>query len=114
MKSKIKPIYTGDRASIYFREDPATVTYPSEYVADGPWQHTVAYGRITDPGKFEGERPYVPFYWDAYLNGGADSDDGTVLRFKVTREDRQLFPGLLNRRRVVSLIETDQGFVCEV
>ena len=111
---EIKPIYTEDRQSPYFREDPVTVTYPADSVASGQWQYTIRYGRITDPGKFEGERPYVPFYWDQYLNGCADSDDGRVLRFKVTKDDRQLFPGMLNRRRVISLIQTDYGFVCEV
>ena len=77
-------------------------------------EFTVKYGRITDPGKFEGEAPYVPYYWGEYLNGGADSDDGIMLRFKVTKEDRALFPGLLNRRRVISLYESSDGFVCEV
>ena len=76
--------------------------------------YTVKDGRITNPGKFEGEKPYVPYYWGIYLDGGADSDDGKILRFNVSKEDRALFPGLLTKRRVVSLIETDQGFVCEV
>ena len=74
----------------------------------------VRHNHITNPGRFEGENIYIPYFWSAYLNGCADSDDGRVLRFKVTKEDRQLFPGMLNRRRAISLIETDQGFVCEV
>lgn len=68
---------------------------------------------IRSPGKFEGEARYVPHYWEIYLEGFADSDDGKVLRFKITKEDRELFPEL-KKRRMVSLVEDDQGFVCEV
>lgn len=70
-------------------------------------------GVIRSPGKFEGERTYVPYYWEAYLNGMADDDDGHTLRFDVTAEDKKRFP-ILSRRKSVHLIETDQGFVTEV
>lgn len=70
-------------------------------------------GRIIAPGKFEGEMRYVPYYWEAFLNGMADRDDGRVLEFDVTPEDKALFPEL-KRRRTVRLIETDTGFVCEI
>jgi hypothetical protein len=56
---------------------------------------------------------YVPYFWDAYLNGCADRDDGTVLGFDVTREDKAIFPEL-KRRRTVRLIQRDDGFVVEV
>ena len=68
---------------------------------------------VSHPGKFEGEKPYVPFYWDEYLDGMADRDDGTILGFNVTAEDKVMFPEL-KRRRTVKLQETDSGFVCEV
>ena len=67
---------------------------------------------VKQPGKFEGEAVYVPYYWDAYLNGGASRDDGKVLGFDVTAEDRVLFPELKGRR-TVRLYERDDGFVCE-
>ena len=70
-------------------------------------------GRITSPGKVEGERVYVPYFWEAYLNGCADRDDGKVLGFDITAEDRQAFPEL-GRKRTVRLIQDDQGFVREV
>jgi hypothetical protein len=69
--------------------------------------------QVHHPGKFEGEAPYVPFYWEAYLNGMADRDDGKVLGFDVTADDKALFPEL-RKRRTVKLVETEQGFVCEV
>ncbi len=68
---------------------------------------------VLRPGKFEGEAPYVPYFWDIYLNGGADRDDGGTLGFDVLAEDKAIFPEL-KRRRTVRLVETDQGFVCEV
>ena len=68
---------------------------------------------VSGPGKFEGEPRYVPYFWDAYLDGFADRDDGKVLGFDVTAEDKVKFPEL-GKRRTVKLIETDQGFVCEV
>lgn len=68
---------------------------------------------VSRPGKFEGCAPYVPFYWDVYLTGGADRDNGKVLGFDVTADDRALFPELKGRR-TVRLVETDQGFIEEV
>lgn len=70
-------------------------------------------GRITDPGKFEGEMIYVPYFWGLGLEGFADHDDGKVFRFRITPEDRAAFPELPKRRRVIRLIESDTGFVCE-
>lgn len=70
-------------------------------------------GRIVDPGKFEGEMIYVPYYWALGLEGMADHDDGRVFRFGITQEDRALFPELPKRRRVLRLFESDSGFVGE-
>lgn len=72
------------------------------------------YGIIRSPGKFEGEMIYVPHYWDAYLRGFADRDDGRVLGFDITKEDRAEFPELEERQRTVKLDQRDDGFVCEV
>ena len=70
---------------------------------------------VSSPGKFEGEPRYVPHFYDHYMNGGADryEDDGHILGFDITAEDKALFPEL-KRRRTVKLVETDSGFICEV
>lgn len=68
---------------------------------------------VRHPGKFEGEAPYVPFFWSVYLDGGADRDNGNTLGFDVTADDRALFPELKGRH-TVNLVETETGFVCEV
>lgn len=67
---------------------------------------------VSRPGKFEGERPYVPFYWDILLDGGADEEDGDVAIFRVTDEDRATFPELAGRE-TVRIYERSDGFVCE-
>jgi len=76
-------------------------------------QYRVQDGRIRSPGKFEGEMVYVPFYWGAFLDGGADEDDGEVLTFRVTPEERAAFPELEDSK-TVRLREREDGFVVEV
>jgi hypothetical protein len=75
-------------------------------------EYKVEGGRIVSPGKFEGEAVYVPYFWGAFLDGMADRDDGTVLGFDVSAEDKAQFPEL-KRRRTVRLLQRDDGFVCE-
>jgi len=75
-------------------------------------QYTVVNGRIHSPGQFEGKMVYVPYFWDAFLNGFADRDNGTVLGFDVSPEDKKEFPELKGRR-TVKLYQRDDGFVCE-
>jgi hypothetical protein len=72
--------------------------------------YVIDHGRIASPGKFEGEPLFVPYFWDCYLNGGADGDDGETLMFEVTNEDRKEFPELVNIYRVF-LWEDSNGFV---
>ena len=70
-------------------------------------------GRIRSPGMFEGEMVYVPYFWDIFLNGYSDRDDGKILGFDISQEDKAVFPEL-KRRRTVRLFQRDDGFVCEV
>ncbi len=76
-------------------------------------EYEVEHGTIRTPGKFQGEALYVPYFWDAFLNGCADRDNGQVLGFDVTDDDKKEFPEL-RKRRTVKLVETDQGFVLEL
>jgi len=73
---------------------------------------TEALDIVSRPGKFEGCAPYVPHFWEAYLEGLADDDDGAVLRFDVTLEDVAEFPELADVESVF-LAETDCGSVVE-
>ncbi len=74
--------------------------------------YQVENGVIRSNGKFEGEAVYVPYFWDAFLNGMADRDNGRVLGFDLTADDKAMFPELKGRR-TVRLYERDDGFVCE-
>ena len=67
-------------------------------------------GVIRSAGKFEGEYVYAPYFWNLFLNGCADEDDGDVLRFDVTEKDRMEFPELTDVD-AVTLTECDQGFI---
>lgn len=68
---------------------------------------------VKRPGKFEGEARYVPYFWNEFLNGAYDRDDGKVITFYVTKEDKKLFPEL-KHRRAVKLVEQSDGFVVEI
>jgi hypothetical protein len=68
---------------------------------------------VRRPGKFEGEARYVPYFWEAFLDGFADSDDGEVIGFRVSEQDKTLFPEL-KKRKWVRLYEREDGFVVEV
>ena len=74
--------------------------------------YKVVNGRIVSPGKFEGEMIYVPHFWEIFLDGFADRDNGNVLGFDVSAEDKKEFPEL-RKRRTVKLYERSDGFVCE-
>lgn len=68
---------------------------------------------VEEPGKFEGQCRYVPYYWALGLQGMADRDDGRVFGFDISLEDRTRFPEL-KKRRTVRLLERDDGFVVEL
>jgi hypothetical protein len=68
---------------------------------------------VSHPGKFEGEARYVPYFWDGYLHGFSDWDDGRILGFNLTEHQRTIFPEL-GLRKTIKLIEDDNGFVREV
>lgn len=74
-------------------------------------EYDVQDGVIQSLGKFENEPVYTVYFWNCYLDGGADEDDGEVLTFEVTPEDVVMFPELDGYRNVF-VWETDSGFVC--
>jgi len=67
---------------------------------------------VSYPGKFEQEAPYIPYFWDQHLNGGADDDDGDILSFTVSADDQAIFPEL-ELGQTIKLIENTYGFVIE-
>ncbi len=74
-------------------------------------------GFIRSPGKFEGERPYVPFYYELFLDGCSDGDgDDDSILFTVSEEDMVEFPELAKDgykdSDTLRLCVRDDGFVC--
>lgn len=82
-------------------------------IRDSYRTHPGSGGVIASPGKFEGEMIYVPYFWQMYLEGGADDEVNGVLKFRVTDEDRALFPEIPKRQKWVRLWEDSVGFVRE-
>lgn len=79
-----------------------------EYTNDGE--------RITQPGKFEGEPIFAPYFWNLGLEGFSDADSGSVYRFKITKSDNgnPFWPQIkqwLGRKWTISMREDSQGFV---
>lgn len=75
-------------------------------------EYDVRDGVIFSPGKFEQTGIYLPYFWESFLDGMADWDNGSRLGFRITPEERVVFPELKGRR-TIWLRETDQGFVVE-
>ena len=71
-------------------------------------------GRILSPGKFEGCRLYVPYFWNKVLEGWQDDEDedGTPV-FYVTDDDRREFPEIHHKVGQIRLIEREDGFILE-
>ena len=69
--------------------------------------------KVMNEGKFFGEPVYVPYFWEKGLLGFHDGDhDKAGFRFVITKDDRDLFPEIPSRRRVIYIWENEQGF-CE-
>jgi hypothetical protein len=75
--------------------------------------YTVENGVIQNPGKFEGEPEYAPYFYDLMLNGASSEtlyeDDRLVDVFVVDADDRAQFPELADAYAVL-VWEDDQGF----
>jgi hypothetical protein len=68
-------------------------------------------GRITDPGKYEGEQLYVPYFHRLALDGAGDGED--VVTIKVEALDRVAFPELGKVKEVVLWLNRE-GLVQEL
>ena len=86
----------------------------TEFLAKVHEEYTVVDGVIRNPGKFEGECVWVPYYWDLALNGeGEDeldeNEEIATTKFVVDSEEAEAFG--LECGATVELFEDPQGFV---
>jgi len=69
---------------------------------------------VKRPGQFEGEQPWVPYFWEFVLNGCGDEtveiDGDSIELLTVDPGDVAVFPELEVGQRI-ALTATDQGFV---
>jgi hypothetical protein len=71
-------------------------------------------GRIVNPGEFEDERVYVPYFWDKYLNGYGNEDlESGIISFSPSNEEYKMFPELWPNR-ILKLQSDENGFVREI
>ena len=55
-------------------------------------KYRVINGYIQDEGMFEGEKLYVPHFWDRHQLGRDDgSEDGEHIHFNILQEEREEF-----------------------
>ena len=67
-------------------------------------------GIITSPGKFEGEKPFVPYFFALWNEGAADVDNGDSAIFRITNEDKEIYPELADIEQV-EIWTSESGFV---
>ena len=72
------------------------------------------YGLIINPGKFEREVQYTPYFYNLTMHSAQDDikyiDDWVYDVFNVTQSDRELFPDLIGIDKV-SINTDNNGFV---
>lgn len=106
-EAQVSFINTGD-VQLVFREAMDMIYLYRQY-QQAVHGYTIVDGIITDPGKFEGEPHWVPYFWELYLTGGGD-DDGELIQFTLGPDDYLLFPELTCYEGV-GLYVTSDGFV---
>ena len=71
-------------------------------------------GGINNPGKFEAEPLYVPYFWNMAMNGCGEDythEDGThITVLEIDATDKENFIDLVGFSRI-ELWESSQGFV---
>lgn len=77
--------------------------------------YTIVNGIIRNPGKFEGEPAWAPYFYDAVLNGCCSDeytteDDQGIAFFMVSDADRAAFPELAGLFGV-AIANDARGFV---
>ena len=86
----------------------------TEFLAKVHEEYTVANGVIRNPGKFELEHVWVPYYWELALDGEGEDEldeNGEVMAttFVVDSEEAEAFG--LDCGATVELFEDSQGYV---
>lgn len=65
---------------------------------------------IQEPGPFEGQPYYTPYFWEAVLQGSLEPDRDGIYELEVEEEDTQRFPELQVGQKVL-LRRAEDGFI---
>jgi len=65
---------------------------------------------VAHPGKFEGEAPWVPYFYEQMLLGEGTLLDDDSCELDIIEQDRDLWPELSGFASII-LTETNEGFV---
>ena len=92
---------------------------PADFIQSIREEYNVVDGIIRNPGRFEGECEWVPYYWELALNGDGEDvseydEEGDpvgcfVTRFTVDYEESDVFG--LECGAMVEVFQDSQGFV---
>ena len=86
----------------------------TDFLAKVHEEFTVVDGIIRNPGKFECECEWVPYYWDLALNGEGEDEfdeDGESMSTKFVVDDDEAEAFGLECGATVEVFEDSQGFV---
>ena len=86
----------------------------TEFLAKAHEDYTVVDGLIRNPGKYERECVWVPYYWELALDGDGEDEfdedgESVATRFVVDGEEAEAFG--LECGATVEVFEDSQGFV---
>lgn len=73
-------------------------------------EYTVENGMIRNPGKFEGEAVYVPYFYDVLMDGFGNTDEDDITTFDISPTEREIFPELGDAHSLMMYI-SESGFV---
>jgi len=66
-------------------------------------------GIIESSGRYEGEKIYVPYFYEAWLDREADFKEAGAIGFIVNHEDVELFPEFLKEGEIVRVYLADSS-----
>lgn len=65
---------------------------------------------VRQPGKFEGQEPWAPYFYEQMLNGDGEYLNDSMQLMEILPEDKEKFPELEGKDYVLLYLSND-GFV---
>ena len=65
---------------------------------------------VKGPGKFEGEPPWTPYFYDVYLMDEGEYISDGIHEIEILSEDPEIFPEILGHKKA-RVYFSEQGFI---